>query len=117
MVLFNPVTGRIRGFYTFPKGIYPKVNVIARLEFELAYYDSAVYRFNHYIMRTSPCSWERNFSRNFCIVQCTLTEKIKAEGLAQIFQPSIFTFKEKSFLRDFREILIAVHREIDKNKG
>ena len=28
--------------YTFPKNIYPKVNVIARLEFELAYYDSAV---------------------------------------------------------------------------
>ena len=33
------------GVQTFPKGIYPKVNVIARLEFELAYYDSAVDRF------------------------------------------------------------------------
>ena len=29
------------GVDTFPKGISPKVNVIARLEFELAYYDSA----------------------------------------------------------------------------
>ena len=29
-------------------GICPKVNVIARLEYELAYYDSAVHRFNHY---------------------------------------------------------------------
>ena len=28
-------------FHTFPKGICTKVNVIARLEFELAYYDSA----------------------------------------------------------------------------
>ena len=28
-------------------GIYPKVNVIAGLEYELAYYDSAVHRFNH----------------------------------------------------------------------
>ena len=36
------------GFHTFPKGICPKVNVIARLEYELAYYDSAVHRFNHY---------------------------------------------------------------------
>ena len=37
-----------KGFHTFPKGIWPKVNVIARLEYELDYYDSAVHRFNHY---------------------------------------------------------------------
>ena len=30
------------------------MNVIARLEYELAYYDSAVHRFNHYITRTPP---------------------------------------------------------------
>ena len=29
--------------------------VIARLEYELAYYDSAVHRFNHYTTRTPPC--------------------------------------------------------------
>ena len=34
----------------------PKVNVIARLEFELAYYDSAVHRFNHYTTRSPPLS-------------------------------------------------------------
>ena len=33
-------------------GICPKVNVIARLEYELAYYDSAVHRFNYYTTRT-----------------------------------------------------------------
>ena len=27
------------GFHIFPKGINPKVNVIARLEFELAYFE------------------------------------------------------------------------------
>ena len=43
------------GVHTFPKGICPKVNVIARLEYELANYDSAVHRFNHYTTRTSPC--------------------------------------------------------------
>ena len=43
----QPIAGRIRGSNTFPKGICPKVNVIARLEYELAYYDSAVHRFNH----------------------------------------------------------------------
>ena len=41
-----------KGVHTFPKGICPKVNVIARLEYELAYYDSAVHRFNHYTTRT-----------------------------------------------------------------
>ena len=35
----------------FAKDICPKVNVIARLEYELAYYDSAALRFNHYTTR------------------------------------------------------------------
>ena len=43
-----------KGVHTFPKGICPKVNVIARLEYELAYYDSAVHRFNHYTTKTPP---------------------------------------------------------------
>ena len=30
------------------------MNVIARLEYELAYYDSAVHRFSHYTTRTLP---------------------------------------------------------------
>ena len=38
--------------HIFPKGIYPKVNIIARLEFELAYYDVAVQCFNNYTKRT-----------------------------------------------------------------
>ena len=41
-----------KGVHTFPHGIRPKVNVIARLEFDLAYYDSAVHCFNYYITRT-----------------------------------------------------------------
>ena len=41
-----------KGVHTFPKGIRPKVNVTARLEFELAYYDFIVYRFNQYTTRT-----------------------------------------------------------------
>ena len=53
MVLFNPYW-EDKGVHIFPKGICPKVNVIARLEHELAYYDSVVHRFNHYITRTPP---------------------------------------------------------------
>ena len=40
------------GVHTFRKGICLKVNLIAKLEFELAYYDSAVHRFNHYTTKT-----------------------------------------------------------------
>ncbi len=49
---FLPSFILIWGVFFFPKGICPKVNVIARLEYELAYYDPAVHRFNHYTMRT-----------------------------------------------------------------
>ena len=41
-----------KGVHIFPKGICQKVNVIAPLEFELAYYDSAVHFFNPYTTRT-----------------------------------------------------------------
>ena len=44
---------RIRGFIPLPKGICPKVNVIARLEFKLDYFDSTGQRFNHYTTMTS----------------------------------------------------------------
>ena len=50
-----------KGVHIFLKGICPKVNVIARLKFELAYYDSAVQRFNHYTTRIPPKPQERNW--------------------------------------------------------
>ena len=34
--------------HTFPKGIHPRMNIIAQLEFELTYYNSEVLCFNHY---------------------------------------------------------------------
>ena len=49
----EPIPGRISGGGSYTKRICPKVNVIAWLEFELAYYDSAVQHFNHYT-RTPP---------------------------------------------------------------
>ena len=51
-----------KGVYTFPKGICLKVNVIAHLEYELAYYDSVAHRFNHYTTRTCPTKiWKKYF--------------------------------------------------------
>ena len=40
--------------HTLPKGIWPIVNVTERLEFELAYYNSAGQCFSHYTTSTSP---------------------------------------------------------------
>ena len=38
--------------HTFPKGISPEVNRIARLGFELVYYDVAVQHVSHYAMKS-----------------------------------------------------------------
>ena len=40
--------------HNFPIGIFPKVNVIERMDFELTYYDSEIQRFNHSNTRTPP---------------------------------------------------------------
>ena len=37
-----------------PRGISPKVNIIAQLEFELTYYDIVVQHVNHYATETLP---------------------------------------------------------------
>ena len=48
------------GVHTFPNDICPKVNVIARLKFELACFDSTVKRLYHYAMKTPPTGCHRN---------------------------------------------------------
>ena len=48
MILFNPQLEGQGGGHTFLKSICLKVSVIARLVFELAYYDAAEQLFNHY---------------------------------------------------------------------
>ena len=49
---------------TFPKGICPKVNVIAWLEFELAYCVYAVQRFYHYTTSKPQNKWCINNSKH-----------------------------------------------------
>ena len=44
----------VKRVHTFLMGIYRKANVITRWVFELAYYDAAVQRFNHYATMTPP---------------------------------------------------------------
>ena len=45
------------GFHIFDKGISPKVNIVVRLEFELAYIWSTVKHFSHYVTGTFLAGW------------------------------------------------------------
>ena len=46
--------GGNKGFHTYPEGIISKVNAIARLEFEYAYYEVAVQHVSHYATKIPP---------------------------------------------------------------
>ena len=41
-------------FHIYPKGICPKVNIIARLKFKLAYFEAAVQHISPYTTETTP---------------------------------------------------------------
>ena len=57
--------------------ICPKVNIIPWLEYELAYYDSAVHRFNHYTTRTPHAFFVRCSTRPVWMGQtCTHWQSI-----------------------------------------
>ena len=43
--------------YTFPKGICPQVNIIAQVEFKLAYFKFAAQLFCHYTTGSSLKKW------------------------------------------------------------
>ena len=66
-----------KGVHTFPKGICPKVNIIARLENELAYYDSSVHRFNHYTTRTPPGTYIRKQFEAIGVVRKRAVEEVE----------------------------------------
>ena len=59
VVLSNP---QLWKGHTFPKGISPKVNVIAWLEFELVYYNVALEHIRYYTMISNE---EKMDNKNF----------------------------------------------------
>ena len=67
------------------------MNVIARLEYELAYYDSAVYRFNHYTTRTPLVfvvgGW---WPYSCCFVGCYLQDLFNIARSLLVLLPSSF---------------------------
>ena len=61
------ITGCIRGFMPFPRGISPKVNVIARMRLELTYSEAAVQHFSH--CTTGTPKFNLNIGRRESIVR------------------------------------------------
>ena len=61
-----------KGVHTFPKGICLKVNVIARLEYELTYYESAVHHFNHYTPTRTPPDFKFRLILSFAVLHFIL---------------------------------------------
>ena len=78
------------------------MNVIARLEYELAYYDSAVHRFNHYTM------WLRYVDDTFILWPHQEDVQILLDHMNSI-QPSIqFTMeKEQDNILPFLDVLVT----------
>ena len=79
-----------KGVHTFPKSICPKVNIIERLEYVLAYYDSAVHCLNHYTTRTPPvvkllplnkASWKHIIRKN--LPSCRWLTKTTMDGITE----------------------------------
>ena len=65
------------------------MNIIAQLEYELAYYDSAVHRFNHYTTRTPHYSYGTFFfwvfHTNFQVVNFLKANHLRSSELFYVF--------------------------------
>ena len=72
-MLFIPLPDN-KGLHTFTKSICSKVNVIARLEFELAFYNITIRYVNHFTTRTSPQKMQQPNLEIY--VEVILTKKI-----------------------------------------
>ena len=96
--------------HTFPKGICPKGNITAQLEFELAYYNPTVQHFYHYTMRTPPenCGCKRLSNTRLGIFRMgqSLIQRVTRNNLnfrRKLHSPAIggrllFVKKNRSFL-------------------
>ena len=101
-----------KGVHTFPKGICPKVNVIVRLEYELAYYDSTVQRFTHYTTRTPP--WKNDHGHHQHQVLITQISFIVSlpHSLSLSLSLSLSCYTSQSFItfdRSSRWHLVSAH--------
>ena len=67
--------------HSFHKGIRPKVNIIAWLGFELAYYNVAFQHINHYTTETLHTEINQSLEYDYCIQAIDLMSRVFANGL------------------------------------
>ena len=79
-LMLKLIAGGDKGIHIFPKGICPKVNIIAWLEFKLAYFETTVQHFSHYAMGTFQLQCLRsqmNFERvKLRVAWCTFGRQV-----------------------------------------
>ena len=100
--LFNGIStfvGYLKGAHTFPNGICPKVNVIDRLEFELAYGNVTVQHVNHYTKGDSLCMGKKDLIHVWRLTMAKECNRLDA--LAMVRTQS----KRRKILNSNKEVL------------
>ena len=69
-----------KGVHAFPKGISPEMNVIVRLEFELAFYDVTVDHASHYATGNLPTWNLRLFFKNSWVKICKVFDELASKN-------------------------------------
>ena len=72
----KPIAGGDKGIHASRKGICPKVNVIARLEFEFTYFKAVVQYLNHCYVGLHPTR-NKNMKTDYHFDQYHVTTDIK----------------------------------------
>ena len=93
------IAGSIRGFYTFPRGISLKVNVIEQLEFELTHFEAAVLHFSHYTIETPSIIICKYHSYKICSLRKQITYLIHFKVLTLFILVSLSLLGSPSVLK------------------
>ena len=106
-----------KGVHTFPKGICPKVNVIARLEYKLVYYDSAVRTsllpLHHEDTLSQLGSWLLNTSKRKLVFQHLRIKKLN-DCLFQLGIINLWRFFCWQWLLGFRVECVGLNLALSK---
>ena len=89
------------------------MNLIARLGYELAYYDSAVHRFNHYTTRTPPLqteNWLQLFLSNTDYSISMLFIHLHTANCSSDYSISIIQFRYT--VKEFQVLLVKTYYSI-----
>ena len=76
--------------HTIPKGISPKVNALAWLEFELAYLTAIIWHFNHYATGHRLTDYQYNIYTKFLNHKLDATQGSSFKAVFSVFDFQVF---------------------------